>query len=222
MSHKIALVEDDHNIAKSLKILLNSEGFDVRHFESAEVYLEQSARDFDLYLIDINLVGMSGLDLCREIRRVNHGTPILFITANEKESIAVEALSIGSQDFIRKPFRSAEFLARVHLHLKSSRSDTLCIAGLVLNFQARRCTYQGSEIKLTRNEYQLLKIFLENPDRVFSRAQLLEALQTDEDTNDRTIDTTLSRLKAKLKKDAMDRIIFESVYGEGYRVKVKN
>lgn len=222
LTQKIALIEDDFNIARSLKIYLNSEGLHVTHFETAEDYLASDVAIFDLYLIDINLVGMNGLDLCREIRRENNLTPILFITANENESVAVEALSIGSQDFIMKPFRSAELLARIHLHLRARKPDLLCVAGIVLNHQAQRCFYQEKEIKLTRKEFHLLKVFLENLDQVFSRLQLLDALQTSEDTTDRTIDTAISRLKSKLAKAHVERIVFESVYGEGYRVTIKN
>lgn len=222
LNQNIALIEDDFNIARSLKIYLNSEGLHVDHFESAEDYLDSKETIFDLYLIDINLVGMNGLDLCREIRRENNLTPILFLTANESESVAVEALSIGSQDFIMKPFRSAELLARIHLHLKARKPDLLCIGGIVLNHQALCCFYNGIEIKITRKEFHLLKVFLENIDRVFSRDQLLIALQISEDTTDRTIDTTVSRLKGKLKKAEIESLIIESIYGEGYRARLKN
>jgi DNA-binding response OmpR family regulator len=216
----IVLVEDDENISTSLKISLESNGMIVTHYESAEQYLE-NAKKGSLYLLDINLPGMNGLDLCRKIRMSDSNTPIIFLTANQEESIAVEALSIGSQDFVRKPFSLAELIARIQLHLKAESHSEIIIGELVLNIETKKVFIQDREIKLTRNEFLLLSVFMDNLDKVYSRERLLDLMATSEDSSDRTVDTTLSRLKNKLKKNEVNCLEITSVYGEGYRSSAK-
>lgn len=217
---KIVLIEDDENITASLKISLSSQGFEVIHFESSEEYLSSELKA-SLYLLDINLPGMSGLELCRVIRKKDSLTPIIFLTANQNESIAVEALSSGSQDFVRKPFSIAELSARIKLHLKINIKDEIRLNDLLINAKNKAVYAQGTEIKLTKNEFHLLFNFLDNPDIIFNRDRLLQLISSSEDSSDRTIDTTISRLKNKLKKHTVESIQIQSVYGEGYLAKIK-
>ena len=171
--------------------------------------------------MDINLPGLSGIELCKKIRERDSSTAIILLTANQNEAIAVEALSSGGQDFVRKPFSVAELIARINLHLRFMSKDEIRVSELILNSSSKKVQFRSQEIKLTRNEFHLLFSFMDNPDMIFSRERLLDLISAGEDTSDRSIDTTLSRLKAKLKNKGVDCIEIQSVYGEGYRAVIK-
>lgn len=189
-------------------------------FESAEAYFNARIQT-DLFLLDINLPGISGIELCKRIRERDLFTPIILLTANPKEAIAVEALSSGGQDFVRKPFSVAELIARINLHLRFLSRDEVRVAELTINSSSKKVQFRSQDIKLTRNEFHLLFSFIDNPDVLFTRERLLDLISAEEDTSDRSIDTTLSRLKAKLKNKGVDCIEIQSVYGEGYRAVIK-
>ena len=220
---KIVLVEDDENISTTIKIAFEAIGNQFYSFGNAEDFLKKSKNiSYDLILLDINLPGMNGLDLCQSIRRSNTIVPIIFLTANSEEDMAVKALSIGGQDYVRKPFGLKELIARVNLLINKNNLSSLIVIGKVsINKLTKKIQYDGEEINLSKNEFIILEQLIERPDQIFSRESLLNMISIGLDSSDRAIDTTISRLKQKLNKVRLTEFSINSSYGRGYFLEIK-
>ena len=220
---KIALVEDDENIATTIKIAFEAIGNQFYSFGNAEDFLNKVKNiSYDLILLDINLPGMNGLDLCQSIRRINTIVPIIFLTANSEEEMAVKALSIGGQDYVRKPFGLKELIARVNLLINKNNLNSLIVLGKFnINKLTKKIQYDGEEVNLSKNEFIILEQLIERPDQIFSRESLLNMISIGLDSSDRTIDTTISRLKQKLNKVKLIEFSINSSYGRGYFLEIK-
>ena len=220
---KIALVEDDENIATTIKIAFEAIGNQFLSFGNAEDFLNKSKNiSYDLILLDINLPGMNGLDLCQSIRRINTIIPIIFLTANSEEEMAVKALSIGGQDYVRKPFGLKELIARVNLLINKNNLNSLIVLGKFnINKLTKKIQYDCEEVNLSKNEFIILEQLIERPDQIFSRASLLNMISIGLDSSDRAIDTTISRLKQKLNKVKLTEFSINSSYGRGYFLEIK-
>lgn len=220
---KIALVEDDENIATTIKIAFEAIGNQFYSFGNAEDFLNKVKNiSYDLILLDINLPGMNGLDLCQSIRRINTIVPIIFLTANSEEEMAVKALSIGGQDYVRKPFGLKELIARVNLLINKNNLNSLIVLGKFnINKLTKKIQYDGEEVNLSKNEFIILEKLIERPDQIFSRESLLNMISIGLDSSDRAIDTTISRLKQKLNKVKLTEFSINSSYGRGYFLEIK-
>ena len=204
----IWLVEDEASIADTLIYTLQQEGFVVRGFDRGLPVLE-AAREArpDLAILDVGLPDINGFELCRRLLANYPELPLLFLTARSEEVDRLIGLEIGADDYIAKPFSPREVCARVRTVLRrlqkqrqNSGANVQRIGLFELNEMAALITWCQQPLHLTRYEYLMLKIFLQWPGRVFSRQQLMELVwSTAEESFDRTVDTHIKTLRAKLR-----------------------
>ncbi len=221
-TEKLLLLEDDAALGRSLKISLELEGYQVewaRDVRTAEGLAP--TRDFDLMLFDWNLPDGTGLELCRRLREdAKLATPILFLTARTDEESAIAALESGAQDFVRKPFGPRELVARIRAALRQNaeREAELRFGELRALPRERRAFFGDEEIDLNRREFDVLCVLLRRADAVVTREELLESIDREGNLFDRTIDSHVSHLRARLKKAEVHGVQIASVYGVGYRL----
>ncbi|KHD87614.1 MAG: hypothetical protein OM95_13590 [Bdellovibrio sp. ArHS] len=215
---RIGIVEDDKSIAATLTINLQSFGHTVDHYDSAESYLSKGlAHNHNLLLLDFNLPQMNGLTLCEHLRSLFPDTPIIILTAKVDEMTAVSCLQAGAHDFIRKPVGFHELRVRIEKYLKPLTEMNLGTNDFALNTDELTCTYKGKSIEFTRTEFKILEILLKNPSRIISRTDLASRLDPHGQILDRSLDSHISRLRAKLKSANVDELEISAVYGIGYK-----
>jgi len=219
----VLIIEDDDDIALSLKFNLEREGgYRVRTTGNGEQGLEIALQSPpDLVLLDLNLPGLDGLELCRRLRAEpsTERTPVIMITARVEEADRVRGLETGADDYVIKPFSVKEVLARVRAVLRRSGpqpSETLTVGPLRIDLDARRVRVGDREVTLTRREFDLLADLLHNRGRVRTRERLLEQVWGYAHTGEtRTVDVHIRQLRKKL-GPPLDGCI-ETVVGVGYR-----
>lgn len=221
MKH-IFLVEDDKVIAKNLTLLLNSEGFTVTHAPTRGDAIYMLAQNkFDLALIDISLPDGNGFTVCTEIKEMMN-IPVIFLTASGDESSVVTGLNMGADDYITKPFRPRELIARIKNALRKSESfgTNFEIRGLYVDTASGIVEKNGNEVFLSALEYRLLLVFISNPKIIITRAKLLDELwdAAGEFVNDNTLTVYIKRLREKIENDPADPQIILTVRGTGYRL----
>ncbi|WP_394884573.1 response regulator transcription factor [Clostridium butyricum] len=221
MKH-IFLVEDDKVIAKNLTLLLNSEGFTVTHAPTRGDAIYMLAQNkFDLALIDISLPDGNGFTVCTEIKEMMN-IPVIFLTASGDESSVVTGLNMGADDYITKPFRPRELIARIKNALRKSESfgTNFEILGLYVDTASGIVKKNGNEVFLSALEYRLLLVFISNPKSIITRAKLLDELwdAAGEFVNDNTLTVYIKRLREKIENDPADPQIILTVRGTGYRL----
>lgn len=223
---KVLIVEDDEIIREGLKFALLQENYEVLSAAGVSEAMEQiqNCRDIGFYLLDIMLPDGDGYQVCREIRR-NSSAPILFLTACEDEVHTVMALEQGADDYICKPFRIRELLARMKAILRRTSAQGGGLEQIVqvgknqVNLQTGRVYSDREEIILTAMEYKLLLIFLNHRGQTLSRSQILEGIwdEAGDFVNDNTLSVYMKRLRKKL-GDTADGQIIRTVRGIGYRM----
>lgn len=220
MTHMILLAEDDPSIADTVIYALETEGFQtLRQTLGTETIEYISKYPVDLIILDVGLPDINGFEVCKKIRSFSE-IPIIFLTARQEEIDRVVGLEIGADDYIIKPFSPRELTARVKTILKRVQRIAPAVvtsSGFSIDEKASRISYNGQTIDLTRYEYRLLKIFLSQPGRIFSREQLMDqAWESPESSTDRTVDAHIKSLRAKLSKfaDGFDGI--KTHRGMGY------
>jgi two-component system phosphate regulon response regulator PhoB len=202
----ILIIEDEEAIVTLLRYNLEREGFQVAVARDGEEGLAALAeRRPDLAVIDWMLPYVSGLELCRQIRRrpETHNLPIIMLTARGEEADRVRGLDAGADDYIAKPFSTSEFVARVRAVLRRSHpafgQETIAFGDIIMDLGSHRVRRGGSSIHLGPTEFRLLRHLMENPGRVFSREQLLDAVWgRDVFVGPRTVDTHIRRLRRAL------------------------
>lgn len=218
----IFLLEDDEAIGIGLKYSLENEGFKItlaRSAKQAESIIEKES--FSLYILDINLPDGSGYDICRKIKQAGD-FPVIFLTAYDDEVNVVMGLDIGADDYITKPFRVRELVARIKSVLRRCGKDksepTVKLGNVCVNLNEARVTRDGEEVVLTAMEYRLLLTFLNNRGKVLSRNKLLEEIwDVDGDfVNDNTLTVYIKRLRDKIERDPACPTIIKTVRGLGY------
>lgn len=220
---KILIVEDEPELVSVLKSYLEQANFEVFTAYRGDTGLSiWEERDPDLVILDLNLPGMDGLDVARHIRR--HGnTPIVMLTARVEETDQLIGLELGADDYITKPFSPRVVVAKVRAVLRRSEADpeqspTINVLDVVIDQQSHIVRRQGQVLDLTPTEFSLLVSLAEQPGRVFSRLQLLEATQGSAyEGYERTIDAHIKNLRAKLEPDPKNPQYIETVFGVGYR-----
>lgn len=215
----VLIVEDEAALAEPLAFLLKKEGFEVRTAGDGPTALaEFEANHVDIVLLDLMLPGMSGTEVCREIRRTS-SVPVIMLTAKDDEFDKVLGLELGADDYVTKPFSKAVLIARVRAALRrpaSTRGSAIAVSGLVLDEATRSATIGAAPLVLTRSEFDLLKTLVSHPGRVYSRSMILDAIQNeDKDVTDRTVDTLMVGLRRKLGAWAAH---VETIRGVGYRL----
>ncbi|MGC6175706.1 response regulator transcription factor [Lacrimispora sp. 38-1] len=219
---RILLVEDDKAIAKNLMLLLSSEGFTVTHASSqGEALALLGGNKSDLALIDISLPDGNGLIVCSEMKETQD-IPVIFLTASGDEASVVTGLNMGADDYITKPFRPRELIARIRTSLrKSGRTGSdFEICGLRVDTSSGIVKKNGCEVFLSALEYRLLLVFLNNPKHIITRAMLLDELwdAAGEYVNDNTLTVYIKRLRLKIEDDPASPRIIVTVRGTGYRL----
>lgn len=219
---RIFLVEDDKAIAKNLMLLLRSHGFAVTHASTHKEALDTFAGNkYDLALIDISLPDGNGFSVCTEIKETQN-IPVIFLTASGDEASVVTGLNIGADDYITKPFRPRELIARIESALrKSGRSESAFeICGLHVDTASGIVKKNGNEIFLSALEYRLLLVFINNPKSIITRSRLLDELwdAAGEFVNDNTLTVYIKRLREKIEDVPTKPQIILTVRGTGYRL----
>ena len=203
----ILVVDDEEDICEILKFNLESEGYQVDAVTSSEEALHKKLDKYNLFLLDIMMKGMSGYRLADEIRKQRKiDAPIFFITAKNTENDKLTGFSVGADDYITKPFSIKEVVARVkaalrradHIHGIDEEERTIKIAGIELDVEKKRLLVDGLKSDLTPIEFQLLKLLLKYPGRIFGRDQFLDSIWRDVNVTDRTVDVHITRLRKKL------------------------
>lgn len=220
---KILIIEDEPELVKVLRDYLENAGFSVETAYQGDTGLtlwDQTRPD--LVLLDLNLPGMDGLDVAREIRRKAE-TPIIMLTARVDEMDQLVGLEIGADDYITKPFSPRIVVSKVRAVLRrmgqaSVARKVLRVADIMIDLDAHEVSREGLRIDLTPTEFGLLSTLADQPGRAYSRLQLLEATQgTAYEGYERTIDAHIKNLRAKIEPDPKSPVYIETVFGIGYR-----
>jgi len=219
----ILVVEDEPALATLLRYNLEKEGFAVAEaHDGEEALLQLSERTPDAVLLDWMLPQVSGLEICRRIRRTPQwrGLPVIMLTAKGEEADRVRGLEGGADDYVVKPFGVTELLARLKAVLRRARpsvsTETLRYADLQMDLASHRVTREGVAVHLGPTEFRLLRVLLERPGRVFSREQLLDAVWgRDSEIEPRTVDVHIRRLRKALNESGR-RDLIRTVRAAGY------
>ena len=206
-----------------LKALIKSEGHQVEVFPDGNSCIEAiKTRSFDLFVIDWTLPDIGGDEVLRQVReKFGWDVPVMFCTGRTDEEAASDILRLGADDYIPKPIRYMEFMARVHalLRRRQPRASTLQFGSISIDMDGRKITLAGIEVDLTQREFELAIILLRNIGRVLSRDELLTSVWSrDAGVDTRTVDTHASRLRKKLGLGGESGLMLSSVYGQGYRL----
>ena len=216
MSGRILVVEDERAIADTLLYALRTEGFEPVLCELGSQAIELIRSDEPvLVILDVGLPDLSGFEVCRRIRTFSE-VPILFLTARAEEVDRIVGLEIGADDYVTKPFSPREVATRVRAILRRSRPHQVK-SGFHLDASSRRVTYSGYLLDLTRFEYELLRTLLTHRGRVFTRSELMEMVWSGaEETQDRTVDTHIKTLRAKIRAVSPQADPIQTHRGLGY------
>ena len=221
---RILVVEDERRVASFVGRALRENSYTVDLAESGEKAFEMAtATPYDSILLDIRLPGLSGIQVCRELRDAKVDTPILMLTARGLVEQKVEGLDAGADDYLTKPFAVSELLARVRA-LTRRRAGTgrlLRYADLELDRHQRRLTRAGSTIELTAKEFALLEFLLSRAPEVVSRSEIIEHVwDTHFDTRTNLVEVYVNRLRQKIPGDNTSKLI-HTIHGVGYCVKAE-
>jgi DNA-binding response OmpR family regulator len=217
---RILIVEDEHRIASFISKGLRAGGHQTVVAADGNTGLEEAlSGGFDLVILDIGLPGKDGFQLLDELRSQGSRLPVIVLTARDSVTDTVSALESGADDYMPKPFRFAELLARVNLRLRQpvgqsdARGDRLTAGGIDLDLRTRRATVSGKEVDLSAREFTLAEIFMLNPGQVLSREQLLDHVWGfDFDPGSNVVDVYVGYLRRKFGADAIS-----TLRGMGYR-----
>lgn len=233
---KILVVDDEDRIRRLVRMYLEREGFIVEEADNGDDALQLAFKtDYDVILLDIMMPGMDGIEVCQELRH-EKATPVIMLTAKGEETNRVQGFEVGADDYIVKPFSPREVVLRVKAILRRITSassvkeeqtvpnNLLVFPYLTIDKDAYRVTANEKDVNLTPKEYELLLFLAEDPDKVFSREELLKEVWEYEFFGDlRTVDTHVKRLREKLSnvsKEAAEMIV--TVWGVGYIFEVGN
>jgi len=221
------VVEDDKSVSQLIRLYLAQAGYKVLAAEDGLTGLQMALEESpDIVLLDLNLPGMDGVEVCKNVREQSE-VPIIMVTARVEEDDRLTGLDLGADDYVSKPFSPRELVARVNAVLrraskaveKREESGTQINAGdVVIDLDRRSATVLGEEIELTPTEFRLLAYFIEGRGRTVSRDQIIEnVFGYDFSGYDRTVDTHVSNLRKKLEIANPDKQHLKTMYGVGYR-----
>ncbi|MFH0834645.1 MAG: response regulator transcription factor [Patescibacteria group bacterium] len=222
------MVEDNRNLAKSIERVLNQENFSVGSFwdgVEAEKFWLSNHRDIDLVILDIQLPGKNGFEICRTVRAKHISTPILMLTAKGELEDKVQGLRIGADDYIVKPFKFEELLARIHALLRRPREFKIAKTALTKNIlfdsPARQVWKNNKEISLTPKEFEILEYLIKHKNQAVSQQQIFDhCFDFAKENWSNTIEVHVKNLRKKLFANADEKIL-KTVRGVGYRLEVR-
>jgi len=224
--HRILIVEDEPSLAESVRYALDSEGFEVLVADSGLGGLESArVNQPDLVLLDLMLPGLSGLDVCRQIRSASD-VPIIMLTAKDAESDKVAGLELGADDYVTKPFSMRELMARVRAHLRraaktgvlSESNEVLRGGSIELDIDAHQARVAGMPVEIRPKEFELLESLMRRKNRLAARHTLIDEVWGPSYFGDtKTLDVHIKRLRQKLEHDPAHPTHIVTVRGLGYK-----
>lgn len=232
MSDSVLLVEDDRDIAELIRVNLLELGVETIVQDQGDKALKMALEnDYSLLILDVMLPGISGLDICRQVREQKPSQAIIMLTAKSSETDRVLGLELGADDYITKPFSVRELQARVRSQLRKvhvlqaansadvvDNNGPLVIGDLHINQKNHQVVFQDNELELTATEFELLHHLASHPNQVFSRSQLLESVWGYHHSGyEHTVNSHINRLRAKIEIDATSPQIVQTVWGVGYK-----
>ena len=229
---RILIIEDQDEIAQLLKLHLSDLGAQVTHAADGTQGMQLAlSQPWDLLLLDIQLPGPSGLEICREVRKACSYFPIMLLTSRSSELDRVLGLDIGADDYITKPFSIMELIARIKATFRRDNAlktkteipkDIVAVGNLKIDSTRHKVALDGTDIDLTAREYDLLAFFARNPDRVFKRSELLDSVWGyGHEGYEHTVNSHINRLRAKIEADPNRPEIISTVWGVGYKLERK-
>ena len=227
MSKKILVVDDEPQIVKALKAYLENASYKVVTAADGKAALTVFSREKpDFVILDLNLPGMDGLDVCKAIRH-DSNVPILMLTARVEETDKLLGLELGADDYVLKPFSPREVVARVRticrrVGSEQPKSEIIEIGDLLINLDEHTVSTAGLPVELTPTEFDILVTLARHPRRVFSRLQIMEQAQGSAfEGYERTIDAHVKNIRLKLEADPKNPVYIQTVHGVGYKLDVK-
>jgi DNA-binding response OmpR family regulator len=219
MKKRVLLVEDDPVLTRVLRDNLTFEGFDVKSAADGN-QAQAVAREFapDLVLLDVNLPGQSGFDLCQAWRQRSQ-VPIILLTAMGQKADKIRGLQLGADDYVTKPFDLEELLARIHAVLRRTRpfASRLVLGDVTIEFSTRKATRGAAELDLTHRDFEILQYLANHPHTIVSRDELLRAVWGYPDTAaTRAVDHAIARLRKKIEEKPHRPRYIHTVHGDGY------
>ncbi len=218
----ILVIDDDDSLRDTIGVMLEQEGFRTILAADGRAGFDRFVTmKPDLALVDLRLPGMSGVDICKQVREAKIQTPIIVLSAVGDEVDKVLLLEIGADDYVVKPFGRRELLARIRAVLRRAAPEaykTMRFADVEADLERRVVTRRGEDVKMTPAEYNLLVYFLQNPDRALTRDMILNSVWGYQSfPNTRTVDAHVVKLRQKLEPDPNQPRHFLTVHGVGYR-----
>jgi DNA-binding response OmpR family regulator len=222
----ILLVDDDPGVLDVVAFMLRREGFDVDEERDGTAALERARQNgYDIVILDVMLPGMSGTDVCRALR-AESDVPIVMLTARDAEIDRVLGLELGADDYVTKPFSTAELLSRVRAILRRRDLDRATggatvrrLGGLQIDLGRHEVSVDGDRVHLTLSEFKVLSLLAEQPERVVSRRELMQHLWASEHVGDEhACEVHISNLRRKIKRDATQPERLVTVRGLGYKL----
>jgi two-component system response regulator RegX3 len=227
---KILVVEDEESFSESLAYLLGREGFDVTVADSGPKAIEEFDRvGADLVLLDLMLPGLSGTEVCKQLRQ-RSDVPIIMLTAKDSEVDKVVGLELGADDYVTKPYSSRELVARIRAVLRRNSDlgdaepagGTLTVGPVRLDTERHVIAIHGSTVQFPLKEFELLEFLMRNCDRVLTRTQIIDRVWGSDYVGDtKTLDVHIKRLRAKIEVDPANPVYIQTVRGLGYKMENK-
>ena len=225
MARKVLVVDDEKNIVKGIRFSLEQEGFEVTSaYDGEEALNEARKNEFDIILLDLMLPKLTGLEVCQQIREFSN-VPIIMLTAKGEDMDKIMGLEYGADDYVTKPFNILEVKARIKAILRRAsrpeaeeeKSRVVEISGLKVDCDSRRVYVGEKEINLTAKEFDVLELLVFNPNKVYSRENLLNIVWGYEYPGDvRTVDVHIRRLREKIEENPSDPHYVHTKWGVGY------
>ncbi len=220
---RILIVEDESAISGFLKEGLEEEGFAVDLADNGKKGLELAldfVNEYDVILLDWMLPGISGIEICRSVRKVNKEVPIIFLTAKDTVDDTVFGLETGANDYLKKPFAFEELLARIRVQMRKNTGEqsVFSVRDIQMNIEVHEVTKSGKQIILTQKEFALLEFMLRNKGKVCRRTRIMEKIwdvHFDKDTG--VIDVFINGLRKKLDDNNLESFV-QTIRGVGYRI----
>ncbi|MFM8365967.1 MAG: winged helix-turn-helix domain-containing protein [Candidatus Nanopelagicaceae bacterium] len=227
---KILVVEDEQSFSEPLSFLLGKEGYSVEVAATGnDAITKFNKSGADLILLDLMLPGMSGTDVCKEIR--SHSmVPIIMLTAKDDEVDTVVGLELGADDYVTKPYSSRELLARIKAVMRrrndfvldEGETATVQVGEIKLDADRHIVTFKGENIALPLKEFELLEFLMRNAGRVLTRIQIIDRIWGNDYVGDtKTLDVHIKRLRSKLEADPANPELIQTVRGLGYKMELK-